>query len=202
MSEDTKQKISDKYNETKEKINESREKTKESLSNKLDQSKVKFNEEKEKTKESVSKNREETKNKINEKKLQRAIDLNNRKFESHIEVADKRITRVLNDAEDSIDLLFAKVDAEVSEEDSDIGLIIFRAQNKVNEIILKRDYKLQIIINDLIDELIDDVAKAIELDDAVPEDFDAQAKVDKAVADLQEKIGAKKEEFDKKLDED
>ena len=202
MSEDTKQKIADKYNETKEKINESREKTKESLSNKLDESKVKFNEEKAKTKESVSKNREETKNKINEKKLQKAIDLNNRKFESHLNIADKRITRVLNDAEDSIDLLFAKVDAEVSEEDSDIGLIIFRAQNKVNEIILKRDYKLQIIINDLIDELIDDVAKAIELDDAVPEDFDAQAKVDKAVADLQEKIGAKKEEFDKKLDED
>ena len=202
MSEDTKQKISDKYNETKEKINESREKTKESLSNKLDQSKVKFNEEKAKTKESISKSREETKNKINEKKLQRAIDLNNRKFESHIEVADKRITRVLNDAEDSIDLLFAKVDAEASEEDSDIGLIIFRAQNKVNEIILKRDYKIQLIINDLIDDLIVDVTKAIELDDAVPEDFDTQAKVDKAVADLQEKIDAKKEEFDKKLDED
>lgn len=87
-----------------------------------------------------------------------------KKIEGHLEKAIKIIDRVEDDADKEINKLLDAVDKEIVENDEKpIEFILFKATNKLEEILLKYELKMQKTKNDLIKNLEKDMERVIEL---------------------------------------
>lgn len=86
-----------------------------------------------------------------------------KKIEGHLEKAIKIIDRVEDDADKEINKLLDAVDKEIVENDEKpIEFILFKATNKLEEILLKYELKMQ-KTNDLIKNLEKDMERVMEL---------------------------------------
>ena len=127
--------------------------TKEKLAAKHDERKVKFEEKKIQAKI----NREE-------RKLNLKEAYTDKKISSHIEKAIKKIYKAEDDADKDIIKLILAVDDEIEEnEEKPIELILFKADNKLEEIALNTQLKMQKIKNELIKNLEKDMERVAEL---------------------------------------
>lgn len=118
---------------------------------------------------------DEQKAKLEEKKIQAKINHDERKLkmkesyadkkiQAHLEKTIKIIEKVEDDADKEVAKLLDAVDKEIEEEDEKpIEFIIFKATNKLEEILLKYDLKMQKAKNDLIKNLEKDMERVIEL---------------------------------------
>ena len=87
-----------------------------------------------------------------------------KKIQAHLEKTIKIIEKVEDDADKEVAKLLDAVDKEIEEEDEKpIEFIIFKATNKLEEILLKYDLKMQKAKNDLIKNLEKDMERVIEL---------------------------------------
>ena len=126
-------------------------------------------------KEKLSVKIDEQKAKLEEKKIQAKINHDERKLkmkesyadkkiQAHLEKTIKIIEKVEDDADKEVAKLLDAVDKEIEEEDEKpIEFIIFKATNKLEEILLKYDLKMQKAKNDLIKNLEKDMERVIEL---------------------------------------
>jgi hypothetical protein len=164
---------------------------KEKLSVKIDEKKA--NHEKKKIQAKI--NREERKLRIKEAHT-------DKKISNHIEKAIKKIYKAQDDADHAIIKLLDAVDKEIDEdEEKPIELILYKADNKFEEILLNTLLKMQKAKNELIKNLEKDMEKvgeliSIEEDLAVVKD-----EMDEVSALLDERIEIEKETLDIKAQE-
>lgn len=167
------------------------EETKEKLAVKHDERKVKFEEKKAQAKI----NREERKLSIKEAHT-------DKKISHHIEKAINKIYKAQDDADNDIIKLLDAVDKEIEEdEEKPIELILYKANNKFEEILLNTLLKMQKAKNELIKNLEKDMEKVgelitIEEDLAVVKD-----EMDEISTLLDERIEIEKETLDIKAKE-
>ena len=159
------------------------DKQKEKLSLKIDERKAKFEEKKEQAK-------------INrkEKELDRKAKRVDKKISSHIEKALNKVYKAEDEADEKIIILLDAVDNEIEEdEEKPIEFIVFKAQNKLEEILLETQLKIQKAKNELIKNLEKDMEKVAELV-SIEEDIESyQAEMDEVLDLLDEKIKTEKE---------
>lgn len=155
---------------------------KEKLSVKIDEKKANL----EKRKAEAKINHEERKIALKEK-------YTDKKIAGHIEKAIKIVERVEKDAEKDINKLLDEVDSEIEANEKPIEFILFRAQNKLVEILLKFQLKIQKTKIDLLNNLEKDMEKVADLV-SIEEDLeDFKAEMDEVSALLDERVAIEKE---------
>ena len=164
---------------------------KEKLSVKLDEKKVKLEEKKAQAKI----NREE-------RKLNLKSSHTDKKISSHIEKAIKKIYKAEDDADKDIIKLLDTVDKEIVEdEEKPIEFILFKATNKLEEILLNTHLKMQKAKNELIKNLEKDMEKVAELV-SIEENLEVvKDEMDEISTILDEKIDIEKETLNLKAKE-
>lgn len=159
------------------------EETKEKLAVKHDERKVKFEEKR-------------TQAKINreERKLNLKEAYTDKKIVSHIEKAIKKINKAEDNADKDIVNLLDDIDKEIAEDlDKPIEFILFKGKNKLEEILLNTQLKMQKAKNELIKNLEKDMENVPELI-SIEEDLEAfKGEMDEVNALLDEKIEIEKE---------
>ena len=140
--------------------------------------------------------------KIEEKRLERKQARNERRLEAHLNLADVRVEEALEDADLEIALLSEEVDLEIANGEGPEELILFKASNILEEILLRTQLRLQMAKNELIANLQSDLEDGIEV--AVLEEnlADLKEKSDHMIGTLEGKIETEKEEFNEKYGED
>lgn len=136
--------------------------------------------------------------KIEEKKLEIKKAIAEKKTESHINLADSKIEEAIEDADLSIAILADVVETEIEEGEYPEELIIYRAINVFEEILLRAQLKIQIAKNDLIVNLRDDLEDAVEIANIEDNISDVKDKMDTVIGTLEGKIAAEKEELKEK----
>lgn len=139
--------------------------------------------------------------KFEEKVLEEKKARNQRKIEAHLNLADARIEDALDDADLAISILNNDVEFAIENDEQDADLILFKAENILEEILLRTQLRIQIAKNELIANLqedLDDTIEAINLEEIIADLKDKSATV---VTTLQGKIATEKEEFNKKYGE-
>ncbi|MER2014437.1 MAG: hypothetical protein ABS871_07370 [Methanobrevibacter sp.] len=155
---------------------------KEKLSLKHDERKLKFEEKKAQAKI----NREERKIKRKEAHI-------NKKIESHIEKAINKIYKAEEDAEDDINKLLSAADEEIELDEKPVELVIFKTQNKLEEILLNAELKMQKAKNELIKNFEKDMEDVMELA-SIEDDLEVfKDEMDEVSTLLSEKIDIEKE---------
>ena len=156
---------------------------KEKLSVKIDEKKVKLEEKKAQAKI----NREERKLTLKEIHT-------DKKIRSHIEKAIKKVYNAEDDADKNIAKLLDAIDKEIAEtEEKPIEFILFKAGNKLEEIVLDTQLKMQKAKNELIKNLEKDIEKVAELV-SLEEDLAVfKDEMDEVSAILDEKIDIEKD---------
>ena len=155
---------------------------KEKISVKLDERKVKLEEKKAQAKI----NREERKLKRKEAKV-------DKKIASHIEKAINKMYKAEDDADKDIIKLLDAADSEIEADEKPIEFILFKADNKLEEILLNTLLKLQKIKNELIKNLEKDMEKVMELA-SIEEDLSVfKGEMDEVSTLLDERIEIEKE---------
>ncbi|WP_296879482.1 hypothetical protein [uncultured Methanobrevibacter sp.] len=155
---------------------------KEKISVKLDERKVKLEEKKAQAKI----NREERKLKRKEAKV-------DKKIASHIEKAINKMYNAEDDADKDIIKLLDAADSEIEAGEKPIEFILFKADNKLEEILLNTLLKLQKIKNELIKNLEKDMEKVMELA-SIEEDLSVfKGEMDEVSTLLDERIEIEKE---------
>ena len=167
------------------------EETKEKLSVKHDERKVKFEEKRAQAKI----NREE-------RKLDLKEAYTDKKIESHIEKAIKKINKAEDDADNDVVKLLDAIDKEIAEDqDKPIEFILFKGKNKLEEILLNTQLKMQKAKNELIKNLEKDMENVAELI-SIEENLAAvKGEMDEVNALLDERIEIEKETLDIKAKE-
>ena len=156
-------------------------------------------------KEKLSVKIDERKAKLEEKKMQAKVNREERKLSlkeaytdkkiaSHVEKAIKKVYKAEDDADKDIAKLLDAVDKEITEnEEKPIELILFKADNKLEEIFLNVQLKMQKAKNELIKNLEKDMEKVAELV-SIEEDLAVfKDEVDEITTLLDEKIDIEKE---------
>ena len=155
---------------------------KEKISVKLDERKVKFEEKK-------------AQDKINreERKLNRKEAHFDKKISSHIEKAIKKMYKAEDAADKDIIKLLDDADSEIEAGEKPIELILFKADNKLEEILLNTLLKLQKTKNELSKNLEKDMEKVMELA-SIEEDLSVfKDEMDEVSTLLDERIEIEKE---------
>lgn len=165
------------------------------------------------TKEKMNIKREETILKANEKKTNAKIKLeekilekkqarNEKRIESHLTLADVKIDEAIDDAAIDIEFLAEEVDYEIAAGESSVDLILFKADNILQEILLRTELRIQMAKNELIANLENDLEDALEL--AVLEESISGLKEKSSVVitTLEGKIATEKEELEEKYGDD
>ena len=167
------------------------EETKEKLAVKLDERKVKHEEKK-----------AQAKIKREEKKLDLKAAYADKKISDHIDKAIKKVYNAADDADNDILKLLDAIDKEI-EEDSEkpIEFILFKAENKFEEIALNTQLKMQKVKNELIKNLEKDMAKVAELVSIDEELTVLKDEMDEVSTLLDERIEIEKETLDLKAKE-
>ena len=138
----------------------------------------------------VNEKKANAKIKFEEKVLEKKKARNQQKIESHLALADARIEDLSNDVQVAI---------ENNGEDAD--LILFKADNILEEILLRTQLRIQIAKNELIANLqedLDDTIETINIEESISELKDKTATT---ITALEGKIATEKEEFNKKYGE-
>ena len=165
--------------------------TKEKLAVKHDERKVKFEEKKEQAK-------------INrkERKLNLKAAYTDKKIESHFEKALKKVYKAGDNADNDILKLLDAIDKEIEEDaEKPIEFILFKGRNKLEEILLNTQFKIQKAKNELIKNLEKDMENVAELI-SIEEDLeDFKGEMDEVNALLDERIEIEKETLEIKAKE-
>ena len=155
---------------------------KEKLSVKIDEKKVQYEEKK-----------AQAKIKREEKKLELKESYTEKKISAHIEKAIKVMYKVEDDVDKDVIKLLDATDAEIEAGEEPIEFILFKTQNKLQEILLKALLKLQKTKNDLIKNLAKDMKDVNELV-SIEEDISVvKDEMDEISTLLNEKIDIEKE---------
>lgn len=155
---------------------------KEKLSVKIDEKKVQYEEKK-----------AQAKIKREEKKLELKESYTEKKISAHIEKAIKIMYKVEDDVDKDVIKLLDATDAEIEAGEEPIEFILFKTQNKLQEILLKALLKLQKTKNDLIKNLAKDMKDVNELV-SIEEDISVvKDEMDEISTLLNEKIDIEKE---------
>ncbi|WP_296881523.1 hypothetical protein [uncultured Methanobrevibacter sp.] len=155
---------------------------KEKLSVKIDEKKVQYEEKK-----------AQAKIKREEKKLELKESYTEKKISAHIEKAIKIMYKVEDDVDKDVIKLLDATDAEIEAGEEPIEFILFKTQNKLQEILLKALLKLQKTKNDLIKNLVKDMKDVNELV-SIEEDISVvKDEMDEISTLLNEKIDIEKE---------
>lgn len=167
------------------------EETKEKLAVKHDERKVKFEEKR-------------TQAKINreERKLSLKAAYADKKIESHFEKAIKKVYKAGDHADNDVLKLLDAIDKEIAEDtEKPIEFILFKGKNKLEEILLNTQLKIQKAKNELIKNLEKDMGNVAELI-SIEEDLeDFKGEMDEVNALLDERIEIEKETLDIKAKE-
>ena len=137
--------------------------------------------------------------KFEEKVLEKKKARNQQKIESHLALADARIDDALDDADIAITILSNDVQVAIENNGEDADLIIFKADNLLEEILLRTQF--QMAKNELIANLqedLDDTIETINIEESISELKDKTATT---ITTLEGKIAAEKEDFNKKYGE-
>ena len=167
------------------------EETKEKVAVKHDERKVKFEEK-----------RAQAKINCEERKLNLKEAYTDKKIESHIEKAIKKISKAEDDADKDVVKLLDAIDKEIAEDpDKPIEFILFKGKNKLEEILLNTQLKMQKAKNELIKNLEKDMKNVAELI-SIEENLAAvKGEMDEVNALLDERIEIEKETLDIKAKE-
>lgn len=133
-----------------------------------------------------------------QKVLEKKKARNQRKIESHLELAEARIEDALDDADLAIAILSNDVEVAIENNGEDAGLILFKADNLLEEILLRTQLRIQVAKNELIANLqndLDDTIEVINLEESIS---DLKNKTETVLTTLEGKIATEKEEFNKK----
>ena len=165
--------------------------TKEKLAVKHDERKVKFEEKR--TQEKIRRK---------EKKLNLKASYADKKISGHIEKAIKKVYKAEDDADNDILKLLDAIDKEIEADDEKpIEFILFKAENKLEEILLNTQLKMQKAKNELIKNLEKDMGKVAELI-TIEEDLqDFKDEMDEVNALMDERIDIEKETLNLKAKE-
>lgn len=167
----------------------------------------------EETKEKLAVKHDERKVKLEEKRAQAKINREERKLHlkeahtdkkisSHIEKAIKKIYKAEDDADKDIIKLLDAVDKEIEEdEEKPIEFIIFKAENKLEEILLNTQLKMLKAKNELIKNLEKDMEKVAELVSLEEDLAVVKDEMDEFTTLLDERIDIEKETLDIKAKE-
>ena len=139
--------------------------------------------------------------KFEEKVLEKKKARNQQKIESHLALADARIEDALDDADIAITILSTDVEVAIENNGEDAALILFKADNILEEILLRTQLRIQIAKNELIANLqedLDDTIETINLEESISGLKDKTATV---ITTLEGKIATEKEEFNQKYGE-
>lgn len=162
--------------------NMSLEETKEKLAVKRDEKKVELEEKK----EQVKINRKERLLNLKEK-------YTDKKIAAHIEKAMKIFAKAEDDAEKDIEKLLENIEKEIEDGEKPIEHILYKAENKLAEILLKAQLKMQKGKNDLIKNFEKDVERVAELV-SIEEDLAVvKDEMDEVSTILDERIDIEKE---------
>lgn len=165
---------------------------------KITEKKEKLDVKREETILNANEKRTNRKIKIKEKILEKKQARNQKRIESHLNLADAKIDEALDDAELEIAILMEEVELAIAENEDATDLILFKASNYMEEILLKAQLKIQQTKNKLIRNLEDDLEDTIEV--IVLEENIADLKEKSAVVTttLRGKIDSEKEELKQK----
>lgn len=139
-----------------------------------------------------------TKIKFEEKVLEKKKARNQLKIESHLNLAEARVEDAADDADLAITILNNDVEYAIENNGEDTDLILFKAENILEEILLRTQLRIQVAKNELISNLqedLDDTIETINLEANISELKDKSATV---ITTLEGKIATEKEEFNKK----
>lgn len=139
--------------------------------------------------------------KFEEKVLEKKKARNQQKIESHLALADARVEDALDDADIAITILSNDVQVAIENNGEDAGLILFKADNLLEEILLRTQLRIQIAKNELIANLqedLDDTIETINIEENIAE---LKNKTDTVITTLEGKIATEKEEFNQKYGE-
>lgn len=139
--------------------------------------------------------------KFEEKVLEKKKARNQKKIESHLALADARIEDALDDADLAITVLSNEVEIAIENNSEDADLILFKAENILEEIFLRTQLRIQVAKNELIANLqedLDDTIETINLEESISGLKDKTATV---ITTLEGKIATEKEEFNQKYAE-
>ena len=139
--------------------------------------------------------------KIEEKKLERRQARNEKRIESHINLADVKIEAALDDADVEISFLLDEIDNEIADGEP-IELIIFKAENILEEIFLRSQLKIQAAKNELIANLQNDLEDRLELAVLKENIGGLKEKSEVVLTTLQGKIDTEKQELNEKYGEE
>ena len=150
---------------------------------------------------------EEKKDELNIKREEKILEINEKKarnqqkIESHLALADARIDDALDDADIAITILSNDVQVAIENNGEDAALILFKADNLLEEILLRTQLRIQIAKNELIANLqedLDDTIETINIEESISELKDKTATT---ITTLEGKIATEKEEFNQKYGE-
>ena len=139
--------------------------------------------------------------KFEEKVLEKKKARNQQKIESHLALADARIEDALDDADIAITILSNDVQVAIENNGEDADLILFKADNLLEEILLRTQLRIQMAKNELIANLqedLDDTIETINIEESIS---DLKDKTNTVITTLEGKIATEKEEFNQKYGE-
>ena len=139
--------------------------------------------------------------KFEEKVLEKKKARNQQKIESHLALADARIDDALDDADIAITILSNDVQVAIENNGEDADLILFKADNLLEEILLRTQLRIQMAKNELIANLqedLDDTIETINIEESIS---DLKDKTNTVITTLEGKIATEKEEFNQKYGE-
>lgn len=165
---------------------------------KLTQKKEKINVKKEETLLKANQKKTDTKIKIEEKILEKRQARNEKRIESHLNLADAKIDAAIDDAAIEIEFLNEAVELEIATGENSADLIKYKADNILEEILLRAQLRIQIAKNELIANLEDDFEDSLELgvlEDSITE---LKEKSSVVITTLEGKIATEKDELEEK----
>ena len=136
-----------------------------------------------------------------ERKLALKAKYTDKKIEAHLEKAIKKVYKAEDDADKDIIKLLDAVDKELEDDEKPIELILFKAENKLAEILLNTELKMQKAKNELIKNMEKDIEKISELV-TIEEDLTVlKDEMDEVSTLLDERIDIEKETLNIKANE-
>ncbi|WP_458402951.1 hypothetical protein [Methanobrevibacter sp.] len=169
---------------------------------KLTQAKEKLNVKREEALLKANEKKTNAKIKVKEKILEKKQARNEKRIESHLNLAEAKVEAALDDATIDIALLSDKVDYDISVNAIPADLIMFKAENILEEIALRTQLRVQVAKNELIRNLENDLEDALELaifEESISELKDKSSVV---ITTLEGKIATEKEELKEKYGEE
>lgn len=165
---------------------------------KITETKEKLNVKKEERILKANEKKTNAKIKIQEKRLERKQARNEKRIESHLNLADTKIDAALDDATIEISLLIEEVDYAMTDDEDYNEFILFKAENILEEILLRTQLRIQEAKNELIKNLEKDLEDTVELAIFEQSVNSLKEKSSVVLTTLEGKIESEKEELKEK----